>query len=141
MKGFKTLTTPQRRVEHVIGYWTSTLRGPAPLDDGMNGPAARNVAWPGCPGVPEVDDVDEHNGRDDYHDPTAGIGGAPPARSALTLRLWLAGFGMVVCVAAALVLGAMGAPPLAVALLGLLAVVAAVDLVIVVRRKAAGEPG
>jgi hypothetical protein len=44
-------------------------------------------------------------------------------------------------VTAALVLGAMGAPPLAVALLGLLAVVAAVDLVIVVRRKASGEPG
>jgi hypothetical protein len=31
--------------------------------------------------------------REDYRDPTAGFAGAPPARSALTLRLILASFG------------------------------------------------
>jgi hypothetical protein len=36
-------------------------------------------------------------GLPDYHDPTAGIGGAPQAYSALTLRLVLASFGLVVC--------------------------------------------
>src|SRR3954464_1359130 len=40
-------------------------------------------------------------GLDDYHDPTAGFGGAPPARSALTLRAVLAAFGLVFCAGAA----------------------------------------
>ncbi len=35
--------------------------------------------------------------REDYHDPTAGFAGAPPARSALTLRLSLASFGLLAC--------------------------------------------
>lgn len=35
--------------------------------------------------------------RPGYHDSTAGLGGAPPARSGLTLRLVLAGYGVVVC--------------------------------------------
>jgi hypothetical protein len=35
--------------------------------------------------------------REDYHDPTAGFAGAPPARSALTLRLILASFGLLAC--------------------------------------------
>ncbi|MBD0323811.1 MAG: hypothetical protein ICV72_10555, partial [Aldersonia sp.] len=38
---------------------------------------------------------DFERGLDDYHDPTAGFGGAAPARSALTLRLVLAAFGLV----------------------------------------------
>ena len=38
-----------------------------------------------------------HRGLPGYHDPTAGIGGAAPATSALTLRLWLALFGLVTC--------------------------------------------
>ena len=41
--------------------------------------------------------VREEDAREDYHDPTAGIAGAAPARSALTLRLILAVFGLVVC--------------------------------------------
>lgn len=45
--------------------------------------------------------VAENEARDDYHDPTAGIGGAPPARSALTLRLVLAGWGFLICALAA----------------------------------------
>jgi hypothetical protein len=83
----------------------------------------------------------KNSGREDYHDPTAGIGGAPGARSALTLRLILAAFGLVVCVAAAVALAAVDAPVVLVAGLGLFAVVAVVDLVIVVRRKRTGEPG
>lgn len=39
----------------------------------------------------------EARARPGYHDPTAGWAGAPPARSALTLRLVLASFGLVVC--------------------------------------------
>ena len=39
----------------------------------------------------------EDRAREDYHDPTAGFGGAAPARSALTLRLVLASFGLIVC--------------------------------------------
>src|SRR3954467_12482884 len=41
---------------------------------------------------------DYERGLPDYHDPTAGFGGAAPARSALTLRLVLAVFGLIVCV-------------------------------------------
>src|SRR3712207_5437952 len=42
---------------------------------------------------------DYERGLPAHHDPTAGFGGAPPAQSALTLRLILAVFGLVVCVA------------------------------------------
>jgi hypothetical protein len=80
-----------------------------------------------------------HRGRsydpDDSHDPTAGIGGAPPARSALGLRLVLALFGFVVCVAGAVAFGIVGLPAGAV-VLAVLAVAAAIDAVVVVRRIA-----
>jgi hypothetical protein len=79
-------------------------------------------------------------GLEDYHDPTAGIGGAPPARSALTLRLWLAGFGLVFCGVAAALAALAGARPLAV-VLAVLAVIAMVDLGWVAHRKRRGEPG
>lgn len=52
----------------------------------------------------------EGRDREDHHDLTAGVGGAAPARSALTLRLVLAGVGLVLCAAAA----AAGAAPWAV---------------------------
>lgn len=78
--------------------------------------------------------------REDYHDPTAGIGGVSPARSALTLRLALAGFGVVVCALAAWVFVVVHAPVPA-AVVALLGVVALVDLVVVARRKRHGEPG
>ena len=45
--------------------------------------------------------ADYASGLPDYHDPTAGFGGAAPAQSALTLRAWLAGFGVVVCIVGA----------------------------------------
>ena len=44
---------------------------------------------------------DHRHGLPDHHDPTAGFGGAAPARSALTLRAVLAAFGLVFCVGAA----------------------------------------
>lgn len=70
---------------------------------------------------------------DDYHDPTAGIGGAPPARSALGLRLVLAIFGLVVCTGGAVAFAVVGLPA-GVVVLAVLAVAAAVDVVVVVRR-------
>lgn len=70
---------------------------------------------------------------DDYHDPTAGIAGAPPARSALGLRLVLAIFGLAVCVAGAVAFAAVGLPAGAV-VLGVLAAVALVDAIVVRRR-------
>ncbi|HKS52005.1 MAG TPA: DUF6343 family protein [Pseudonocardiaceae bacterium] len=79
-------------------------------------------------------------GLPDYHDPTAGIGGAAPTYSALTLRAVLAGFGLVFCaVAGALVIMA-GFLVLGVAL-AVLAAVALVDLAWVIHRKRRGEPG
>jgi hypothetical protein len=83
---------------------------------------------------------DYERGLPDYHDPTAGFGGAPPAYSALTLRAVLAGFGLVFCaIAAALVIIA-GLTVLGVAL-AVLAAIALVDLAWVIHRKRRGEPG
>jgi hypothetical protein len=79
-------------------------------------------------------------GRPDHHDPTAGFGGAPPAYSALTLRIVLAAFGVCVCTAGAVAAALLDRPGWCVAL-AVLAAIAVVDLVIVIRRKRAGEPG
>jgi hypothetical protein len=80
-------------------------------------------------------------GRPDYHDPTAGLGGAPPAYSALTLRLVLAAFGFLSCAGFAVWSAVADFPMPLVVAPALLAVVAAVDLVVIVRRKRRGEPG
>jgi cytochrome c biogenesis factor len=83
----------------------------------------------------------QRRARPGYHDPTHGIGGAPPARSALTLRLVLAAVGLVACGVWAVVnLGDDGPAWLSVVLV-VLAVVAAGDIVVILRRKARGEPG
>jgi Flp pilus assembly protein TadB len=84
---------------------------------------------------------DYARGLPDYHDPTAGIGGAPPAQSALTLRLVLAAFGLVVCVAGGVAALAAGTPVWFAVVLFVLGAVALVDLVVVALRKARGEPG
>jgi Flp pilus assembly protein TadB len=84
---------------------------------------------------------DYERGLPDYHDPTAGFAGAPPAQSALTLRLVLAAFGLIVCVAGGIVFLAFGVPVWAAVVLFVLAGIALVDLVVVARRKARGEPG
>src|SRR3712207_9552874 len=56
---------------------------------------------------------DYARGLPDHHDPTAGIGGAPPAQSALTPRLVMAAFRLVVCTGGGILwLGP--APPVAV---------------------------
>jgi len=75
-----------------------------------------------------------------YHDPTAGVGGASPTLSALTARLWLAGFGLVVCAAGAWLAFRVGITWFGVVLV-IMAVVAAVDLAWVAYRKRRGEPG
>jgi hypothetical protein len=81
-------------------------------------------------------------GLPDYHDPTAGFGGAPPAQSALTLRLILAIFGLVVCVVGGIFLLQLEPVPVAFpVVLFVLAAIAAVDIVVILRRKARGEPG
>jgi hypothetical protein len=84
---------------------------------------------------------DYGRGLPDHHDPTAGIGGAPPARSALTLRLVLAAFGLVVCLVLGVIALSAGVPVWLPVVLFVLAAVAVVDLVVVARRKARGEPG
>jgi Flp pilus assembly protein TadB len=84
---------------------------------------------------------DYERGLPDYHDPTAGFGGAAPARSALTLRLVLAVFGLLVCVGGGVAVLAVGAPVWAAVVLFVLAAVALIDMVVIIRRKARGEPG
>ena len=82
-----------------------------------------------------------HRGLPGYHDPTAGIGGAAPATSALTLRLWLAVFGLVICTAFAIWLYLIDAPIGFVVVLMALAAVAVIDIAVILRRKRRGEPG
>jgi len=76
-----------------------------------------------------------------YHDPTAGIGGAAPASSALTLRLYLALFGLLTCAALAIWLYVIDVPTVFVVVLVVLAATAVVDIAAIVRRKRRGEPG
>lgn len=75
-----------------------------------------------------------------YHDPTGGFGGAAPAQSALTLRAWLAGVGMLVCSAGLLIFVLLDEAVPAV-LLGIAALIALVDLGWVLHRKRRGEAG
>ena len=83
---------------------------------------------------------DYERGLPGYHDPTAGFAGSSPARSALTLRAVLAGFGLVFCTAAAVVLIISGLTAFGIAL-AVLAAMALVDLSWVIHRKRRGEPG
>ena len=76
-----------------------------------------------------------------YHDPTSGIGGAAPAISALTLRLWLAVFGLVICTAFAIWAYLINAPIGLVVVLLAMAAVAVIDIAVILRRKRRGEPG
>jgi hypothetical protein len=94
-----------------------------------------------------VSEHDNRRGRRDYeqglpgyHDPTAGFAGSSPARSALTLRAVLAGFGLAFCTAAAILCIKSGLTALGV-MLAVLAAVALVDLGWVIHRKRRGEPG
>lgn len=79
--------------------------------------------------------------RPGYHDPTAGIAGAAPTVSALSLRLVLAVFGMLACAALAIINHSLdGAPWLTIAA-AVFAVVALIDIIVIMRRKRRGEPG
>lgn len=80
-------------------------------------------------------------GLPDYHNPVAGIGGAAPAQSALTLRLVLAGCGFVLAIAGAILLWVFSAPIGFVILLAVIALTALIDIVVILRRKGRGEPG
>jgi hypothetical protein len=80
-------------------------------------------------------------GLADYHDPTAGFAGAPPALSALTLRLVLAIFGLVTASGGAVLTIEVGGPIAFSVVLGLIAVTAGIDIAVIVRRKRRGEPG
>jgi hypothetical protein len=95
---------------------------------------------------PDPDDLTEYE-RADFprgipdSSRTMPEGGAGAARSALTLRLVLAGFGLVLCsVLGVLALGA-DVPVAFPIVLFVLAAIALVDLVVVARRKLRGEPG
>lgn len=81
------------------------------------------------------------HGLPDYHDPTAGIGGAPPSLSALSLRLVLAVFGLIVCTGGAVLAAMVSSPVGFTVLLAVLAAVALGDIAVIVRRKRRGEPG
>lgn len=70
----------------------------------------------------------------DYHDPSAGIGGAPEARSALMLRLALAVFGFVVLAGLGALALARHAPGWA-TVSWVLALTAVADIVVVRRRQ------
>jgi hypothetical protein len=83
---------------------------------------------------------DYERGLPGYHDPTAGFGGSTPARSALTLRAVLAGFGLLFCTVAAVLMITSDVVAFGV-VFAVLAVVALVDLGWVIHRKRRGEPG
>ena len=96
---------------------------------------------PSGPGGRDSGSGDDSRAREGYHDPAAGLAGAAPARSALTLRLVLAVFGFIVCsIGAALAVTVVNAPVPA-AVLAFLAAVAVADIIVVTRRKRRGEPG
>lgn len=85
--------------------------------------------------------ADYERGLPDYHDPTGGMWGAAPMYSALTLRLWLAGIGTVLCA----VVGVLWIVLADQVWLGVVMFAVAVGLVIdfgwVLHRKRRGEPG
>jgi hypothetical protein len=84
--------------------------------------------------------ADYERGLPDHHDPTAGIGGAAPAQSALTLRAVLAIFGLVFCAGAAWFAFSAHLPVIG-WVASAIAVIALVDLAVVLNRKRRGEPG
>lgn len=74
-----------------------------------------------------------------HHDPTYRLGGAAPSRSALTLRLVLATFGLLVCAVGAVAFAVAGAGLVLVSVPAALALVAAVDVGVILRRRAQGR--
>lgn len=85
--------------------------------------------------MPERDDKWRYDPPLDYHDPTAGIGGAPPAVSALVLRAWLAVVAVAVCIASIVLTVAVNGPTALIVVLGAVGITAVVDLVVITRRR------
>jgi hypothetical protein len=81
----------------------------------------------------------EARARPGYHDPTVSPD-IPPARSALTMRLVLASFGLVLCGLLSVAFVKAHQTVLA-AIFAFFAAVALVDIIVVARRKLRGEPG
>ncbi|HEX3823904.1 MAG TPA: hypothetical protein VHV79_05535 [Mycobacteriales bacterium] len=79
--------------------------------------------------------------RFDLHDPTAGIGGAAPAASALTLRLWLAGAAIVGSVVGVVLTVVLRGPVALIVVLAVIGCTAVVDLCVVATRLHRGEAG
>jgi hypothetical protein len=82
-----------------------------------------------------------HRSAPGYHDPTYRIGGAAPARSALTLRLVLSVLGVVLFGLGAVVVAVLRGPAWEWIVLAVVAILALVNLGVVARRRRHGEPG
>lgn len=74
-----------------------------------------------------------------YEDNGLGFGAVAPPRSALTLRLALAIFGLMFCTGAAIGAAIAGIPS-ATVVLAVLALIAIADIGVILRRKRRGEP-
>jgi hypothetical protein len=85
--------------------------------------------------MPERDDEWRYDPPLDYHDPTAGIGGAPPAASALGLRTWLASLALAGCVVGIIVAAVASGPTVVEVLLAAVGLTALIDLVVIGRRR------
>lgn len=79
-------------------------------------------------------------GLPDHHDVLAGVGGAPPAYSALTLRLVLASFGVLAFCAGG-VAALLAHRDVLAAVFFAVALCAVVNVLVVANRKHRGEPG
>lgn len=78
---------------------------------------------------------DQRDREAGHRDPLRGFAGAPPARSALTLRLVLAVFGLISCTAGAIAFALAGVPVGYIVAFGVIALAAAVDIAVILRRK------
>src|SRR5918997_2642392 len=98
-------------IDFRVVFSSSRTTGKSAATSGQGSAPRRRVGIPGMtdPRRPRSRE-DYERGLPDHHDPTAGFAGAPPARSALTLRLVLAVFGLVVCVAGGVLFLAAGLP-------------------------------
>jgi hypothetical protein len=81
-----------------------------------------------------MDDRTSYDPPLDFHDPTAGIAGAPPAASALTLRAVLAGGALLTCLIGIAVTIIVGGPTALVAVLAIVAATSVIDIVVIATR-------
>lgn len=91
-------------------------------------------------GYTDQDRARYEKGLPDHHDPTAGIGGAAPAYSALSLRLVLAIVALLLAIGVAILGLTLSIPALYWSMF-VLVVIVIIDIVVILRRKRRGEPG